>query len=123
MDNETIQEMMQNPEKLQNLLAFMQATHEQFRFPVTYPNLALNTNLAVDKESLEAKTIEIFKGVRPDYRVQNLATNLLVERVLRELEGHIGDNEVTLTNGCCNSDSCPTTVFIGCILSAMGSKM
>ncbi len=121
-----------NPEKIQAMLAFMKATQDypssRVGFLVTYPNFArpygewCNANIGVNREKLTSKAIEIFAAERPDYRVQNLATDpdLLVGRVLSELEGHINDDEVILTNGCCTLESCKTACFIGCTLKALG---
>ena len=112
------------PEELQNLLAAMQATQNNVRFKVKYPNHCKDvlTEDIVFPQKVELKAIEIFRRERPDYRVQNMATALLTERAIHELFPQINNDEVTLTNGCCTLKTCPTTKFLECVLKAVATQ-
>ena len=113
------------PNVLQNFLAVMQATQNQVRFEVTYPNHCKGVQLTekmVHPETVELKAIEIFRRERPDYRVQNMATALLTKRAIEELFSQINNDEVTLTNGCCTLKTCPTTKFLECVLKAVATQ-
>ena len=111
----------QNMMGIQRMLAVAQATQESYRFPVTYPNFSQGADLSANENQLENAAIELFHQRMPDYRVQNLATELLVKRVLSEIEDQIDKEDVVLTNGCCTIKECPTTIFIECVLRSLGT--
>lgn len=121
--NMNLNDMLANPAALQHILATMQATQEQFRFPVEYDNSAEAVDLkSVDRDALTQRAVTLFKDRKPGYNVKNIKVDLLVARVLKELEPQQHKRRVTLTNGCCTTEACPTTIFIGCVLDSLSNN-
>ncbi len=109
-----------DPLKLQQMLAYMQATQNQIRFDVKYVNYAHNIDInGINEDELIQKAITIFRTEKPNYRVENMNTTLLTKRVLSELIPQLNKSEIILTNGCCNQESCPTTKFLECVLKGI----
>ena len=64
----------------------------------------------------------MFRKKRPGYGLKYFDPHLMIERALRELEDQIEQDRVILTTGCCQSPTCVTTVFIGCILEGIDNS-
>ena len=110
-----------NMDSLQHLLTTVQATQNDYRFETTHENHIKDINLDdIDIVKLRQEAITLFKKKMPNYNVENaLRTDLLTVRVLEELKDQITKDTITLTNGCCTSATCPTTVFIECVLKVI----
>lgn len=103
-------------------MSTLQVTQNTARFPVTYDNSAKNIKLdSINLQELEKKAIKAFKEKKPNYRVNNLRTDLLTKRVVDELKSQVNKDKITLTNGCCTLQDCPTTTFIGCVFTSINS--
>lgn len=112
-----------------SFLSILQPLQNQVRFPITYPTpISFQKLDRLDKGKLfliknkcQSYAIELFQQCLPKYRLQNLAIEHITTRVFHELKdiNLLNTTEIILTNGCCNQTSCPTSIFIGCLLEAI----
>jgi len=98
-------------------LAQQQIMQEQCRFETNLQGRQLPTLSTIDAKTIEQKAREAFLLRRPDYHVDNLIPELLVERALREIK----EGKPALTNGCCTKQDCPTTIFLQCIVDVLNN--
>lgn len=126
-----------NPEQLREFLSIMQATNQSIVFELTYANPVINKNYPLPNENssftahIHQRAQSYFQDLWKEYgdnphepyRLANLRTDLLTERVLKELHSQLDKEEVILTNGCCNKPTCPTSVFYLSVLKALGDQL
>jgi len=114
-----------DPEKLQRMLAEVQASNQVICARYTYPNPVYDDSKDSRKTGAPDKCPEMitkvadsfFKKKLPDYRLANLLTDKLTQNVLKLLNKE--SPTVTIPNGCCSSKDCPTKLYYECVLDAV----
>lgn len=110
------------PSELRQLLSQIQASQNQIRFSVQYPiTLTSITGIADPPiyEQIFKKSKEIF-AIRSPYHIDNYSPRMLMDRVIAELtQSQLNNPVTTISNGCCTSPNCPTTIYNGCVLEAI----
>ncbi len=111
-------------ERLQAMMAEAQALNQTVTFETRHPNPgAVDRPVDEIRAAAEARFPDEWSAVsQGSYRLANLRTDLLTERVVRELADQATAGEVVLTNGCCTQPNCPTTVFYRSVLWAIGRR-
>lgn len=113
-------------QQMQKLLAQVQASNQVICAEYEYDNPVLETKQFIEffcnkdnQQEILNKTSELFAIKLPDYNLNNLLTDKLLQNVLNILKKHSTDKKIKIPNGCCSLQNCPTKIYYECVLQAI----